>query len=173
MPTSQARLLLQKSATETGLDERTAISLARPAHYPDMLWHSSGRYLTVEEEAAFQQRQQQQEEQHHKKPSAAAVPPLQFTKRSTAMTFLVRKQRQLLAHFQQSPQHIQHVPPHMDITRYHDLGNNCKRPGDHPDRAVLQALGKKLGSTNHLPEELLGSTPYIKATSVSFVLFHR
>lgn len=157
MPTSQARLLLQKSATETGLDERTAISLARPAHYPDMLWHSSGRYLTEEEEAAF--RQQIEEQQDRKKaPATTAVVPLQFTKRSTAMAFLVRKQRHLLANFQSSPQHVQHVPPHMDITRYHDLANNCKRPADHPDRVVLQALGKKLGSTDHLPQELLGST---------------
>lgn len=150
MPTSQARLLLQKSATETGLDERTAISLARPAHYPDMMWHSSGsRYLTPEEEVAFRTLQVKKQ-----------TPPLQMTKRTTAMTFLVRKQRQLLNYFQKSPQFVQHVPPHMDITRYHDENDddddNNKKSGDQPDRTVRQALGK-LATTEHFPEELLGT----------------
>ena len=145
-PTSQARLLLQKSAAEAGVDERSAMALARPAHYPDMIWHSSGRNLTEEEEDAFKLA----EAQH--KPAAA----LQFTKRNTAVTFLVRKQRQLLHYFQSSPQHIQHVPPHMDIARYRDIGKDNKS-SDRPDRAVREAMGKKLASTDHLPEELLGT----------------
>eukprot|EP00977_Amphora_coffeiformis_P015981 scaffold4833_cov233-Amphora_coffeaeformis.AAC.16 len=145
-PTSQARLLLQKSAAEAGVDERSAMALARPAHYPDMLWHSSGRNLTEEEEDAFKLAEAQ------KKPATA----LQFTKRSTGMTFLVRKQRQLLEYFQSSPQHIQHVPPHMDIARYHDISKNIRNP-DRPDLAVREAMGKKLASTDHLPEELLGT----------------
>lgn len=146
MPTSQARLLLQKSAAEAGVDERSAVSLMKPAHYPDMMWHSSGRYMTPEEEAAFRVAEAQN------KPHAA----LQFTKRTTGMTFLVRKQRQLLEYFQTSPQHIQHVPPHMDIARYHDIGKNRRNP-DRPDRVVREALGK-LANKDHLPEELLGTS---------------
>lgn len=142
--TSQARLLLQKSAAEAGVDERSAISLTRPALYPDMLWHSSGHPMTPEEEAKFKIAQA------NKTLNASS---LNFVKRTPAMTFLVKKNRQLLEHFQSSPQFIQHVPPHMDIARYRDTGNRT-RTSDRPDRAVRDALGK-LANTDYLPEELL------------------
>lgn len=145
--TSQARLLLQKSAAEAGVDERSVINLTRPALYPDMLWHSSGRLLTPDEETAIRI-----SEADKKTLDAKA---LQFTKRTNVMTFLVRKQRHVLEHFQSSAQFIQHVPAHMDIARYHDTGNG-RRDADRPDRGVREALGK-LASTDYLPEELLGT----------------
>ena len=158
-PTSQARLLLQESAKSAGLDERSALSMLKPAHYPDMIWHSSGRYLTEDEETAYKVAQLKN-----------TTPELQFTRRTTGMTFLVRKQRHLLDTFRDSVQHVQHVPPHLDIPRYRDNNNNNNNGGstttnnkpndkttaDRPDIAVRLALGK-LASTEFLPQELLGT----------------
>lgn len=147
--TSHARMLLQKSAAEAGIDEKSAITMLRPPHFPEMLWHSSGRYMTPEEEAAFRTAELQK-----KKPN------LQFIKRSAAMTFLVRKQRQLSEYFEGSAQHIQHIPPHLDIHRYKENGQSDRNP-DRPDIVVREALGK-LATTEHLPEELLGGAASIR-----------
>lgn len=137
--TSQARLLLQRSATEAGVDERSAIESSRPALYPDMYWHSSGRQIPSEEAEAII--------------ASTDATALQFTKRTPSMTRHVLKQRQLLEAFQSSPQYIRHVPPHMDIARYNERVSSTS---DRPDQAVLDALGR-LASPAFLPSELLGS----------------
>ena len=124
-PPTGARLLLQKSAQEAGLDSsnlRNLQDLTKPSLYPDYEWHSSGKMG------------------HEHPPSTA--------QRSASTAYLITTSRNLQYRFQNSPFFVRPTQE-VDVVRY------GKRPRPlEPDDFVLEHMGMAADS-RYIPEELL------------------
>jgi len=136
-PPSGARLLLQRSAQEAGLDAgnlRSLQDITRPQLFPDFEWHSSGR-------------------QGHDStpPLSAALQPLQSapsSKKAASQIYLINKSREITQRFQDSPFFVR-PSQEVDVVRY----NKRPRPLE-PDAHVAEYIGKT-ADVNYLPDELL------------------
>eukprot|EP00934_Nitzschia_sp_Nitz4_P009104 Nitzschia sp. Nitz4//scaffold53_size117307//30836//31516//NITZ4_003761-RA/size117307-processed-gene-0.6-mRNA-1//1//CDS//3329554178//9094//frame0 len=135
-PPSGARLMLQKSAQEAGLDAgnlRNLQDITKPSLFPDFLWHSSGW-------------------QGHD-----PAPPTQTSannsssgnKRSSNI-YLINKSREIHHRLQNSPYYVR-PSQEMDVARY----GKRPRPLD-PDSHVIEHIGQA-ADPRYFPEELLRS----------------
>jgi hypothetical protein len=132
-PPSGARLLLQRSAQEAGLDAgnlRGLQEITKPLLFPDFEWHSSG--------------------QNGHDPTPASLQPAQSSsKRATAPNiYLINKTREMHHRFQESPFYVR-PSQEVDVVRY----NKRPRPVE-PDVHVAHSIGKT-ADPRYLPEELL------------------
>mmetsp|Transcript_37030 Transcript_37030/g.42241 ORF Transcript_37030/g.42241 Transcript_37030/m.42241 type:complete len:219 (-) Transcript_37030:303-959(-) len=133
-PPTGAQLFLQRSAQESGLDERNLRGLqdlTRPDLFPDILWHSSGRNWRAEEESA----------------------QLVQSKRSQSAIYSIRKARELQHRMQISPYYLR-PPEKVDISRHQKQENStilC-------DKKLISHMGKT-ATVKYVPSELLRKTP--------------
>lgn len=130
-PPTGAQLFLQRSAKESGLDDRnlrTLQDITRPPLFPDIRWHSSGKVWRNEEE------------------SIEIVQP----KRSPSTIYLIRKAREISHRLQSSVFHVLPTPD-ADIMRYRKRSRSQISCG----RAILEHVGKNLANSSYIPEELL------------------
>ena len=132
-PPSGARLLLQRSAQEAGLDAgnlRSLQDITKPLLFPDFEWHSSG--------------------QKGHDPTPSSLQPAQSSsKRATAPNiYLINKSREMHHRFQDSPFYVR-PSQEVDVVRY----NKRPRPLE-PDVHVAESIGKT-ADPRYLPEELL------------------
>lgn len=138
-PPTGAQLLMQRSAQESGLDEKNLRSLqdlTRPALFPDLLWHSSGQVFKAEDE------------------SQVMVP----TKLTQSAIYLIRKGRDIQHRMQTSPFYLRPAQE-VDVIRYR------KRPRQQleaSDKNVIEHLGK-VATCRFVPDELL--QPSIRAAA--------
>ena len=146
-PPSGARLLLQRSAQEAGLDSgnlRSLQDITKPKLFPDFEWHSSGG----------------QQSHHEGDPTTTPAAPLpqkpqpppataQSSKRATAPNiYLINKSREIQHRFQESSFYVR-PSQEVDVVRY----NKRPRPLE-PDVHVAESIGKT-ADPRYLPEELL------------------
>lgn len=131
-PPTGARLLLQRSAQEAGLDAnnlRNLQDITKPKLYPDYEWHSTGHKWDSEEPTI--------------EPPAA--------KRSASTIYLINKSRELHHRFEQSPYYVRPTIE-SDVVRY------GKRPRPvEPDISVLEHI-PKMADPDYMPPELLQKT---------------
>jgi hypothetical protein len=130
-PPTGARLLLQRSAQEAGLDAnnlRNLQDITKPKLYPDYQWHSTG---------------------HKWDPEEPVEPPA--AKRSASTIYLINKTRELHHRFEQSPFYVRPTIE-SDVVRY------GKRPRPvEPDISVLEHI-PKMADPDYMPPELLQKT---------------
>lgn len=130
-PPTGARLLLQRSAQEAGLDAnnlRNLQDITKPKLYPDYEWHSTG---------------------HKWDPEEPIEPPA--AKRSASTIYLINKTRELHHRFEQSPYYVRPTIEY-DVVRY------GKRPRPvEPDISVLEHI-PKMADPDFMPPELLQKT---------------
>mmetsp|Transcript_21810 Transcript_21810/g.62111 ORF Transcript_21810/g.62111 Transcript_21810/m.62111 type:complete len:240 (+) Transcript_21810:104-823(+) len=131
-PPSGARLLLQRSAKEAGLDDKNLRSLqdiTKPQLYPKFELHSSG------------QRRDQEDPDNAK-----------AEKRSPSTVYLINKSREIHHRFQASPFHVRPTQE-VDVVRY------GKRPHPvQPDIAIMEHAGRRINNDSYFPTELLRTT---------------
>jgi hypothetical protein len=138
-PPTGAQLLMQRSAQESGLDDKNLRSLqdlTRPPLFPDLLWHSSGQVFKAEDE------------------SQVMVP----TKLTQSAIYLIRKGRDIQHRMQTSPFYLRPAQE-VDVIRYR------KRPRQQleaSDKNVIEHLGK-VATCRFVPDELL--QPSIRAAA--------
>jgi hypothetical protein len=151
-PPSGARLLLQRSAKEAGLDDgnlRDLQDITRPKLFPDYEWHSNGR-------VGHQQQQQQHQDTPAAVPSSSAGPPTSTTtKRSASAVYLMNKSNAILQRFQASPFYVR-PSQEADVVRY---GKRQQRQqnfhlADDANRQVLEQMGRS-ADPRYIPPELL------------------
>lgn len=132
-PPTGARLLLQRSAQEAGLDAgnlRHLQDITRPQLFPDLEWHSNGKMG-----------------HEHADPSSASA----SAKRPASTVYLINKSREIHHRFQSSSQYVRPTQE-VDVVRY------GKRPRPmQPDVNVLESIGKA-ADPRYLPKELLQNT---------------
>lgn len=136
-PPSGARLLLQRSAQEAGLDAgnlRSLQDITKPQLFPDFEWHSSGH------------------EGFEPPSTPSALPSSQSAssaKRAAASNiYLINKSREIHHRFQDSPFYVR-PSQEVDVVRY----NKRPRPLE-PDAHLAEHIGKT-ADPKYLPEELL------------------
>lgn len=141
-PPTGARLLLQRSAQEAGLDAgnlRNLEDITKPKLFPDYEWHSSGRQGHEPGDPA------------NPTASTSALPSpntIAHNKRSASTVYLINKSREMHHRFQNSPYYVRPTQE-VDVVRY------GKRPRPmEPDVAVLEHVGKT-ADPRYIPEELL------------------
>lgn len=133
-PPTGARLLLQRSAQEAGLDAgnlRSLQDITKPKLFPDFEWHSSGHVGHDPVEASNQPQ------------------PISASKRASSI-YLINKSREFHHRFQNSPFYVR-PSQEVDVVRY----GKRPRPLD-ADSHVLEHVGQT-ADKRYLPEELLRS----------------
>mmetsp|Transcript_12195 Transcript_12195/g.30846 ORF Transcript_12195/g.30846 Transcript_12195/m.30846 type:complete len:243 (+) Transcript_12195:111-839(+) len=144
-PPSGARLLLQRSAKEAGLDDgnlRSLQDITRPQLFPDYEWHSSGR-------------------KGHHVPGEPIVPlsedievdpltPVAKPKRSSSTIYLINKSREIHHRFQNSAFFV-HPSQEADVIRY---GKERQQQQQRADLLILKQMGKT-ADPDYIPQELL------------------
>lgn len=145
-PPSGARLLLQRSAQEAGLDAgnlRSLQDITKPQLFPDFEWHSSGHEGHDPQQAAAATATASSSTPATGPQATAA------SKRAAASNvYLINKSRELNHRFQESPFYVR-PSQEVDVVRY----NKRPRPLE-PDAHVADHIGKTADS-KYLPEELL------------------
>lgn len=141
-PPTGAQLFLQRSAQESGLDERNLRSiqdLTRPDLFPDILWHSSGRNWVAEEESQ----------------------ELVQSKRSQSAIYSIRKSREIQHRMQSSPYYLR---PSEEV----DIARHRKRTASNIpcDKKVLKKIGNA-AKLQYIPAELLLKTSAKSTTKTS------
>lgn len=171
-PPTGSKLILMKSAEESGYDSRALPNdLTRPQLFPDILLHSSGnnKLLKLKEEQQKQQEMEEQQQllQQQKKSAnvkieAAATTTisqkkLAGTKRSAQTLFLITKGRELQHRFQKSAFHVKATKDVPDIIRYSDSTKAQKTPKIDTSTVLSNCLmGRKRTSMGQfVPEELI------------------
>mmetsp|Transcript_19250 Transcript_19250/g.28480 ORF Transcript_19250/g.28480 Transcript_19250/m.28480 type:complete len:220 (+) Transcript_19250:100-759(+) len=132
-PPTGAQLFLQRSAQESGLDERNLRSiqdLTRPDLFPDILWHSSGRNWVAEEESQ----------------------ELVQSKRSQSAIYSIRKAREIQHRMQSSPYYLR-PQEEVDIAR-HRRRTTSNIPCD---KKVVKKIANA-ATLRYIPAELLLKT---------------
>ena len=151
-PPSGARLLLQRSAKEAGLDDanlRSLQDITKPELFPDYEWHSSGR-------------------KGHNLPGDPIVPPSSTVsengvtvaveplkpvakpKRSSSTIYLINKSREIHHRFQNSAFFVQPTQE-ADVIRY---GKERQQQQQRADLLILKQMGKT-ADPDYIPQELL------------------
>jgi hypothetical protein len=139
-PPTGAQLLMQRTAQESGLDERNLRSLqdlTKPPLYPDFLWHSTGRPFRPEDETDI----------------------VTVTKLTQSMVYLIRKSRDIHHRMQRSTFYLRSSSQEIDIARY---SKKPRQQTEACDKVVIEHLGK-IASGRFLPDELL--QPSIRAAA--------
>jgi hypothetical protein len=130
-PPTGARLLLQRSAQEAGLDAgnlRNLQDITKPKLFPDYEWHSTGHKWDADE--------------------PVEPPP---AKRSASTIYLINKSRELHHRFEQSPYYVRPTIE-SDVVRY----GIRPRPVE-PDISVLEHI-PEMADPAYMPPELLQKT---------------
>lgn len=157
-PPTGAQLFLQRSAQESGLDERnlkTLQDLAKPTLFPDHIWHSTEgqkRGAAVADAATSMMEAQQQQNM-----------PIVQPKRTQSEIYKIRKAREF--------QHFMHTSPfylrpslEVDVTRHvakrarpdGAISTSVMQPPC--DKAVIEHLGR-IATPRFVPPELLMALP--------------
>jgi hypothetical protein len=134
-PPSGARLLLQRSAQEAGLDAlslRGLQDITKPLLFPDFEWHSSGRIGHAQDAT----------------PAVASQQAVQSKRAKESMIYLINKGREIQHSFQESPFYVK-PSQEVDVIRY----NKRPRPLE-ADAHVVAYMGKTADS-RYIPTELL------------------
>ncbi len=147
-PPSGARLLLQRSAKEAGLDDgnlRSLQDITKPQLFPDYEWHSSGR------------------KGHHLpgepivQPALSAdgtttnpLTPVAKPKRNSSTIYLINKSREIHHRFQNSAFYV-HPSQEADVIRY---GKERQQQQQRADLLILKQMGKT-ADPDYIPQELL------------------
>lgn len=145
-PPTGARLLLQRSAQEAGLDAgnlRNLQDITKPPLFPDFEWHSSGK------------------QGHDAVVPSSTMPPSQpgaTSKRAASQIYLINKSREISHRFQESPFYVR-PSQEVDVVRY----NKRPRPLE-PDAHLAEFIGKT-ADPKYLPAELIKDkvAPHIHA----------
>jgi hypothetical protein len=171
-PPSGARLLLQRSAKEAGLDDgnlRGLQDITKPFLFPDYEWHSNGRIghnLPGEDipsnsvlssssaggggggggSGSDAANFANAEEEKIPQPLIPVVKP----KRSASAIYLINKSREMHHRFQNSAFYV-HPTQEADVIRH---GKERQRQQRRPDLLVLKQMGKTADS-RYIPPELL------------------
>ena len=139
-PPTGAQLLMQRSAQESGLDDKNLRSLqdlTKPPLFPDFLWHSSGQIYAPEDE------------------SNVMVP----SKLSQSAIYLIRKGRDIQHRMHTSPYYLR-AAQEVDVVRY---GKRPRQQVEACDKNVIEHLGKVAATCRYVPDELL--QPSIRAAA--------
>jgi len=159
-PVSGARLLLQRSAKEAGLDDgnlRGLQDITRPSLFPDYEWHSNGMQghdlldenppLPVVSSSGDNDASSSSFSGEIKtQPLMALAKP----KRSAPAIYLINKSREIHHQFQNSAFYVQPTQE-ADVIRY---GKEREREQRRPDLLVLKQMGKT-ADAEYIPPELL------------------
>jgi hypothetical protein len=162
-PPSGARLLLQRSAKEAGLDEgnlRGLQDITKPLLFPDYEWHSSGRIghnlpgevmplnsvLSSSAGGGDAANFANAEEEKIPQPLMPVAKP----KRSASAIYLINKSREIQSRFQNSAFFV-HPTQEADVIRH---GKERQRQQQRSDLLVLKQMGKTADS-RYIPFELL------------------
>ena len=166
-PPSGARLLLQRSAKEAGLDEGNLRGLqdtTKPDLFPDYHWHSNGtighnlpgEFMPLNsvlsssavggDAAAAANFANADEEEKIPQPLLPVAKP----KRSASAIYLINKSREIQSRFQNSAFFV-HPTQEADVIRY---GKERQRQQQRSDLLVLKQMGKTADS-RYIPFELL------------------
>eukprot|EP00536_Pseudo-nitzschia_multiseries_P013229 jgi/Psemu1/211003/e_gw1.550.3.1 len=152
-PPTGARLLLQRSAKEAGLDDgnlRNLNDITKPQLFPDYEWHSSGR---KGHNLPGEPLGQQQPSSVVSAPDAAEPQQLLAVatpKRSTKTIHLINKSREIQDRFQNSAFYVQPTQE-ADVIRH---GKERQRQQQRADLLVLKQMGKS-ADPRYIPPELL------------------
>ncbi|VEU33954.1 unnamed protein product [Pseudo-nitzschia multistriata] len=148
-PTSGARLLLQRSAKEAGLDERNLRNLqdiTKPRLFPDYEWHSSGRRgHNLPGEPIVPPSVSSGAGDPSREPTAVATP-----RRSTKTIHLINKSREIHDRFQNSAFYVQ-LTQEADVIRH---GKERQQQQQRADLLVLKQMSKT-ADPQYVPPELL------------------
>jgi hypothetical protein len=162
-PASGARLLLQRSAKEAGLDDgnlRGLQDITKPFLFPDYEWHSSGRIghnlpgevmppnsvLSMSAGGGDAANFANAEEEKIPQPLMPVAKP----KRSASAIYLINKSREIHHRFQNSAFFV-HPTQEADVIRH---GKERQRQQQRSDLLVLKQMGKTADS-RYIPFELL------------------
>jgi len=157
-PPSGARLLLQRSAKEAGLDDgnlRSLQDITRPQLFPDYEWHSSGGkghnlagdpVMQPSSAAAAGFLAPSANGGSGVKPLTALAKP----KRSPANIYLINKSREIHHRFQNSAFYV-HPSQEADVIRH---GKERQHQQQRADLLVLKQMGKT-ADQHYIPPELL------------------
>lgn len=150
-PPSGARLLLQRSAKEAGLDERNLRNiqdLTKPQLFPDYEWHSSGRSgHNLPGEPIVQPSFVESSSIIDGKPQLQAVAK---PKRTPKTIYLINKSREIHDRFQNSAFYV-HPTQEADVIRH---GKERQQQQQRADLLILKQMGKT-ADPDYIPPELL------------------
>jgi len=154
-PPSGARLLLQRSAKEAGLDDgnlRSLQDITRPELFPDYEWHSSGKKghiqpgdVVVQPSSTVAAGASTNGGNDGNSMTALAKP-----KRSPATIYLINKSREIHHRFQNSAFYV-HPTQEADVIRH---GKERQHQQQRADLLILKHIGKT-ADPRYIPSELL------------------
>lgn len=150
-PPTGAQLFLQRSAQESGLDERNLRSLqdlTRPVLFPDYHWHSSGKTWRGTDEEVVQE--------------------IVATKRTQSQIYLIRKSREIQHRMHTSPYFLQ-AAQETDVARYRKKRATAAQPCD---KIVREHIGRVVATPAYIPEELLAPKQRASATGKPHVILY-
>jgi hypothetical protein len=148
-PPTGAQLMLQRSAQESGLDERnlkTIQDLTKPTLFPDHLWHSSEGTTTKPSPVVSEQQQLAG--------INAPVIPIVQPKRTASEIYKIRKAREFQHHMHLSPFYLR---PSLEVDVVRHMANNKRARTETAkacDKAVMEHLGT-VATPRFVPPELL------------------
>jgi hypothetical protein len=157
-PPSGARLLLQRSAKEAGLDDgnlRSLQDITRPQLFPDYEWHSSGNKghmlpgdpdIEPSSTVAAGVSALSANSDNDVKPLTAVAK----TKRSASTIYLINKSREIHHRFQNSAFYV-HPTQEADVIRH---GKERQQQQQRADLLILKQMGKT-ADPHCIPPELL------------------
>jgi hypothetical protein len=151
-PPTGAQLMLQRSAQESGLDERNLKSiqdLTKPTLFPDHLWHSSeGQKRGAMADAVVSEQQQLAG-------INAPVVPIVQPKRTPSEIYKIRKAREFQHHMHLSPFYLR---PSLEVDVVRHVAPSNKRARTEMtkacDKTVMEHLGT-VATPRFVPPELL------------------
>ena len=152
-PPSGARLLLQRSAKEAGLDDgnlRRLQDITRPQLFPDYEWHSSGRKGHILPGDPVVQTSSSIASSAKSDNSGRPLTPVVKPKRSTSTIYLINKSREIHHRFQSSAFYV-HPTQEADVIRH---GKERQQQQQRADLLVLKQMGKT-ADPHYIPPELL------------------
>ena len=157
-PPSGARLLLQRSAKEAGLDDgnlRNLQDITRPLLFPDYEWHSSGRkghhlpgdpVIPPSSGISADASASSGNDDNGTTPLTAVAKP----KRSPSTIYLINKSREIHHRFQNSAFYV-HPTQEPDVIRY---GKERQQQQQRSDLLILKQMDKT-ADPRYIPPELL------------------
>lgn len=138
-PPSGAKLLLMRSAQESGLGDHNLKSLTditKPALFPDLIWN----YQEVKGDST----------------TASSSSSSSSRVRSTQSAYLINKTREIDHRIQTSSHWVRPSQTQVDVVRYQSDKRSHRFVQTAPDMAVLEQMGKNLAmDDSYTPAELV------------------
>jgi len=147
-PPSGAKLLLMRSAQESGLDDKNLKSLSeitKPPLFPDMVWNYEGGGGAGDSTVA-------------NSGAAAAASSSSAKSRQSSTVYLINKGREIDHRIQTSAHWVRPSQTQVDVVRYQSEKKSHRVAQMPSDLAILEQMGKNLAMDEaYVPTELIPS----------------